>query len=117
MRQTKWPSTYSREARDRSGCVHFTSPVFRSIAAQLGVVGVAAAGAVQKAVVVDARVPVRLHGLVPPTLGVGPDDVVAAGTHLQQRAAGAVALGDEHQVADHDRVAGVDALQASARHG
>src|SRR6266850_6207037 len=79
--------------------------------AEFGLRRVPAAAAVDVAVDVDRSVPVAFKPLVPYVRRiVPPDDVIPARLQLEQTAAGAVALGDEDVVADHDRVARVDAL-------
>src|SRR5262245_38588056 len=69
-----------------------------------------ATATIQIAVVNDRRPPVALHALLV-LLGFIPDDVVAAGLDLEQRAAGAVGFGNEHLVVDDNRIRGIDALK------
>src|SRR5262249_60859971 len=69
-------------------------------------------GPVGTTATVDRRNPVTDHALVARLLlAVAPDHFIAAWLHLEQGAPHAVALADEHLVADDHRVAGVDALQ------
>src|SRR5262245_58040619 len=71
-----------------------------------------AAGAVDEPVHVDGRVPVAHQRLLAaPLVGVAPDHVAAARPNFQEGGPEFVALGDQDQVADDDRVAGVGALQ------
>ena len=78
-------------------------------APQLGSAGIPPARSIQVSLVVDRRVPVRLHRLVT-ARRVAPDHFVSARRDAQQRASRAVRLGDEHLVGDDDGRGGVDTV-------
>src|SRR5581483_1328201 len=80
-------------------------------APQLGLRRVPAAGAVDVAVDVDGSVPVALQLLAARAGVVLPDDLGAARRDAEQHTAAAVALGQQHPIADDNRVGRVDALQ------
>src|SRR5207249_5675610 len=82
-------------------------------AAEICVLQMPAAFAVEVAIAINRRTPVALHAFVEAFLRVGPHDLVAAGPYLQERAAGTVGLRNKDLVLHYHWIRGVDAFQNS----
>src|SRR5262249_25806594 len=81
-------------------------------AAQLLLAHVRAGTAVKIAVMMDRRIPMAAHAFPGEALvRIGPEHVVTARLHLEERTADAVTLGNEDTVTHHDGIAGVDAFK------